>query len=894
MADSVVRLRIDSKEYDANIKKAGAALADYFKTVREGGGTLEYLDEGVLDAVQAMGRLGTQSQTTRGSLRELTNAFTELHVQYTQLTDAEKNSDLGKSLSASLGELKQRIGATKDALNEAGKELGNTSTSASSTSGVLDTLAGKFGMSAGQLVGFGTAVAATKAGLEVAKDAFFASEESVDEWGRVMESSKSLYDGFLTALNTGDISGYLGRIGQIVAAARQAYNELDRLGTMKTIQGPAVSAQQTENERLQLMLRTGHYIAPRDGRRSTMQEGQLLTPEQLRRLEDQLRGGTQRLVSLIGNEVKQTTRAIDAQYKNMATKLGMSDSEFRSGTSSMEEFDKRLAGYAKYQEWNRKHSVTVSSPTVGGAMTTVTQKGNNPYEQYKAWGVFRVDGQENNGLVDLIRQRDQQMAQVYQRQGEAYRTINRAEGISVRKIMGGGSGGGSGAHTDQQRAAESVAHAEAKYADTLDLAAKQMEAGVTTEADYKKTLLSGQQRLYDAYASAYQTYADPSYKEAQAKAADEIVRLGGEVKAATETQRAAEKAAREQEQAQAKLAAAQNELAAAIASDDLKGQYAALKRLIAAGGQGSVAQTAGYTSANLDAFVASLKERISQSDVGSDLYTALTKQLADANALGNLIGEAVKRGIDVAEFAPEEIWKRIFGENPGDYISDEVWQGIIDRFSEYAKAQGTSGIRMDTATGATSEQKDEGDKTLAMMQKVTGGLSSVTSGLQAMGLKLPEGMTKLLGGIQGLMTVIQGVQSIIGLFSSTTASAQIASTAANNTMLASLNAQLPMLIAAIEANTFMPSFFSAGGVVHAAGGLMVPGTSQSGDLVPAMINSGELILNRAQQGVIADALEGGVGGGASAVPYVSGELLFLGLNNYLRRAGRGEIVTAKR
>ena len=48
MADSVVKLRIDSKEYDANIKRAGQALSDYMRKVREGGGTLKYLDDGVL------------------------------------------------------------------------------------------------------------------------------------------------------------------------------------------------------------------------------------------------------------------------------------------------------------------------------------------------------------------------------------------------------------------------------------------------------------------------------------------------------------------------------------------------------------------------------------------------------------------------------------------------------------------------------------------------------------------------------------------------------------------------------------------------------------------------------------------------------------------------------
>ena len=75
MADSVVKLRIDSKEYDANIKRAGDALNRYFDTVKKGGGTLKYLDEGVLDAVRAMGSMETKSTTMRGKINELSSQF---------------------------------------------------------------------------------------------------------------------------------------------------------------------------------------------------------------------------------------------------------------------------------------------------------------------------------------------------------------------------------------------------------------------------------------------------------------------------------------------------------------------------------------------------------------------------------------------------------------------------------------------------------------------------------------------------------------------------------------------------------------------------------------------------------------------------------------------------
>lgn len=292
--------------------------------------------------------------------------------------------------------------------------------------------------SAAKFTSFGAAVGAA---MKVAKDAFNASEASVDEWGRALDAGRSMYEGFLTALNTGDISGYLSRIDQIVAAARAAYNELDRLGTMKTIQAPALSAQQTENERMRMMIRTGRYIAPIDGRRAMMQNGQLLTPGQIRALERNLQGGMQKIVSLVGNEVKQTGRAIDAVYNRQSKELGMSLTEFRKGTSSMAEFDKRMAGYEKYKQWDARAQTEFARQ---GGRGYVNFDASNPYASFRKWGTFRVDGERYKQLVQLIQQRDQQASQTYATMSQAYQTINRAEGITVRKLLGGGGGGGRG------------------------------------------------------------------------------------------------------------------------------------------------------------------------------------------------------------------------------------------------------------------------------------------------------------------------------------------------------------------------------------------------------------------------------------------------------------------
>ena len=436
MADNILKLKVESSEYDAKLKKAAEGIRHLAEVAHQGGGELTGLEKAELDYVKALGEMETKSRTAAGSVRELESTYKELKVIYDQLNDVEKADEGGKALAASLEQIKTRAQEARAQLDNASKSLSDNGQEAKGSSGALDALASKFTINIDAIKLFNIGLQAAKGALDVAKDAFMSSEANVDEWGRIVDSSKSLYEGFLTALNTGDISGYLSNIDSIVQAARTAYDELDRLGTMKTIQAPQMSAQQTENERIRSMIQTGRYIAPIDGRSNAvfngreMQSGDKLTAGQIRALERQLQNGMQKVVTLVGNEVRQTGKAIDAVYNRQAKELGMDLSEFRKGTSSMAEFDKRMAGYDQYQKWRNENYYT---DNWGNRRV----KEGNPFEEYRKWGTFRVDGERYNDLVRLIQQRDQQAGQAYGMQSQSYRAMNRAEGFTVSKLMKG-------------------------------------------------------------------------------------------------------------------------------------------------------------------------------------------------------------------------------------------------------------------------------------------------------------------------------------------------------------------------------------------------------------------------------------------------------------------------
>ena len=475
MAEVITRFKLETTQYDSKLRDAAKSLDDYTKTAALAGNEFAKFTQKNVEAARAFGNISTSANNSKDKLKELVGAFNDVAKQYNALTKEQQQSDFGKALAESMTTLKGRIKDVKEEMN--------------STGGVMDMLASKFTINFDAMKIFNIGLQAAKVALDVAKDAFFASEATVDEWGRTIQSAETVYQGFLNAINNGDISGFLGKMDELVRAARAAYDEMDKLNTMKTIQAPGISRQQTENERLRMMIQTGRYIAPADGRKATMQNGQLLTPEQIKTIERMLQGGLTKMTDLVKNEVDQTGKAIGAYYNSLAKQNGMSLQEFKKGTSTWEEFSKKIKGYEEYKKWDREARAAFARQ---GGQGSVNFDKNNPYLEYKKWGTFRVDKMGENSyneLVGLIKQRDQQASQIYSTFAQSYRAMNRVEGTTLRSIMGGG-GSGSGrsgglSAIDTNFAEDSIMAQEKEVQRLTDLWKR---AGADVKDEYKRQL----------------------------------------------------------------------------------------------------------------------------------------------------------------------------------------------------------------------------------------------------------------------------------------------------------------------------------------------------------------------------------------------------------------------
>ena len=285
--------------------------------------------------------------------------------------------------------------------------------------------------------------------------------------------------------------------------------------------------------------------------------------------------------------------------------------------------------------------------------------------------------------------------------------------------------------------------------------------------------------------------------------------------------------------------------------------------------------TMSYTDNNMSAFLASLKERIAKEDVGSTLYQNLTAQLADANAIANLMQTAIKNGIDVSQFNPKDLWKKVFGENPGDYIDNAQWQTIQDTINAKLKEMKLDPIKLDLKSGSVSTPKSstggnvsqDMKGTFQSVQQMVGYVASINNDLKNLGVEVPEGFSKVV--------------SIINLIQTTMAAAQAAQT------ISSATSSIPVVGGIIGLIAGIATSFNNGGIVHAANGFVVPGNSFSGDNVPALLDSGELILNRAQQHNLASQLTyaNGRNGSQESEVLISSENIRIILKNGSSRRG---------
>lgn len=251
----------------------------------------------------------------------------------------------------------------------------------------------------------------------------------------------------------------------------------------------------------------------------------------------------------------------------------------------------------------------------------------------------------------------------------------------------------------------------------------------------------------------------------------------------------------------------------------------------------------------------------------------------------------------------------------------EEMQRLIDQWIELDDRAGSVNdvlliLNSENSLTEFAEEADEGlDNLVAKMQETQDATKRLTADWNAMqaGFR-DQAIDSTIGAVASLGDAIGGTTgSIIKLIAaqaqqvvqgiSTIASMKAQEQAAYATMTAELGAAAA---GTMKAHSWIPFVGVAMGIGFVAsmvaalmslpkfaGGGMVGGTSYSGDTQLASVNSGELILNKAQQNSLANELQSGNTQPLRLSARMSGTDILFAINNALASEGKGQLITVR-
>lgn len=799
MADSILRLRVEDKEYNASLKQARQGLLALQQALQQSGATFQHVDKATVEYARGLGRMETTAKTAKGRIGEMTSAFTDLSVQYRHLTDEEKQSPFGQALSESLSQLSGRVREAKDELADITEELNNVSDAAeevgTETSGSLSDMMSVFG---GNMMTKGAELAASAIralGDEIVNTAKQAMEMSVQSEGIRMAFERLNRPGLLDNLREAT-HGTVNDLQLMQAAVKfEDFGlPLEELGTMLAF------AQQKAKDTGQSVDYLVDSIVTGLGRQSTM-------------ILDNL--------GLSQTEVKERTK----ETGDMTVAVGQIIREQMQAAGDYVETatDRALKANAEYENSLVELGDRMRETFNIGSMDEVNMYLKNELVQTMLFTVDVIDRAKNaiHGLTGPMEDALVKMDEIGKNNGfvnfmnKVISTLGPLINVrsvlhDINSLVGGSSGGGGG-----------VGGAMRKLSGFIGDSRSQGNGD-------KYTVVSSGGKVV----SATHTGADGS-----------VIDYTGRY-ATTPTTGGGGRGGRG-----GRGGGGRGTVTPKEEKIDLK----------------SLFPDEGETHDAAVSYAEQIRSSISEA-------MAASATTADENAFRNFMQVAIENGMTDLSIDWETLGMQIFSELG---IPDEKWEEIQNEFNEKLAAMGKdANLQIDTATGQwkkPKKEKDEktGDPIGKDVSQIVNSVNNIVSGLSSLGVEVPAGIAKMLSVMQIIIGIISAIQTIL--------------------LVLGVKSSIP--------------FFANGGLVgRAAGGMLIPGNSFSGDnlRMPVAgggaigVNSGELILNRVQQGVLANALSGNAFDNLELTASLNGEDIVFAIDNASRRRGKGTMVRLRR
>lgn len=849
--DVITRFKLETTQYDSKIKEAARELSAYSKTATQAKEGFNQFTKANVEAAKALGTMATSTTNVKDRTKELVSAFNDAAKAYNSLTKEQQQSDWAQALAGSLTQLQQRIKETKAEMQGIGDGMKNIGGGGgSSFEDALSVFAGNM------------ATKATSALMELGNEVLNISKESM----QLAAQAQGVESAFARLNNPGLLDGLRqathGTVSDLdLMKAAVKFDDfklpVEELGTMLAF------AQQKAKDTGQSVDYLVDSIVTGLGRQST----QILDNLGLSQAEVKERTKeTGDMTKAVGDIIREQMAAAGDYVETAADRTTKSAVDMQN---AMLEFGKTMqeaTGMASWDELNNfleADLIRTLNDIVKGAM--------------EVKDVFIAINTVVSPLSSAMKDFGNMSSTVLSSVESAAWAVLGPLGEILNLLRAIGSASSTGTVQDAVDKANRDAADKQKF--TVYLPPEdnwrnkpQSAAPKTPKARTPKVRPSRK----TGGGGGHKTTHTPPPAEKLDKEQKIQKQINALVQEGLDMDEKSRTAQRE------KIAALQTQLEGyKKIKDELLGIEKKKKEVKPEKPTYTQTFTEGAVSLpSIQAYVSGLQSDIAKTDIGSKLFNSLTEKISDAGRMSEVLQAAMESGVkgaDLTSIAQEMKAKLLEGD-----ISEEDWQTFLAKINEWINNSDLK-LKIDVDTKDIITGADEQKKIAAQTQKAWDMAAQSVGNLSTALNSIEDPAAKAAG------TVIKAIADIALGFAQASVQAGSMGPWGWVAWLAAGTAALAVTISTVHSLTG----FANGGIVgHAAGGYSVPGNSYSGDNIPIMANAGEVVLNRAQTGVLASALSE-QSAPASSTPYVSGEKIYLGMENYLKRIGRGEIVTSR-
>ena len=854
MADVVTRFKIETTQFDSKLRDTAKALQGIARQASLGGKDFNGFGQKSIEAARALGTVASGATNTKDKLKDLVGSFNDAAKAYNSLTDEAKKGEFGQALSASLQKLQRDIKETKEDLYGLGNASRVKGGGGGLFSGMGDKMSGAIQVFAGNMM--------TKAAGAVAElgSEIFASVQQGIELARQGEGIRIAFE----RLGRGDLLDGLreathGTVTDLeLMKAAVKFNDfklpLDELGTMLAF------AQKKAKDTGQSVDYMVDSIVTGLGRKSLMilDNLGLSATEVKNKMKD-----TGDMTKAVGEIIREQMAKAGDYVETAADRAAQANVSLQN---KMEELGRKFAPVeeASSQLWTSMKIGILD--IIGGPLATLlnqlTEAGRlkNQLNNMNGGGMMERFGNNLRNSKDP--------SALYSRQLAA---INRSINAAEAKLQQAEKGGMGSIQIYRERV-QALKEVKKQYEDLYKTISRPVDNPlIASDTDKKKPKKGGGKTETVKTEEQLNNEEIQKLTQEYIKASDDRRKaIEGEIK--TLQDRNAE-IKRLMEAAQGKVAPEGSLKALSEELSKLQQEHPLLSDPIDIELHDQDIREVQDEIDRLNGKKVEIELTVDDRTPFEKLKDSLKIEIAEENmqvdttTLQSLMKTAVQNGIDGLDPQFASLQEKM---REGMNIPDETWQALQDQINEKLKKLGIEPIKIDFKTGKIIESGKTVEKS---WQSAARAVQTVGSAMES----IEDPAAKIAG------TVAQAIANIaLGYSQAMLAPKDPVSWIAFG---AAGLAQMLAVMSAIHSATG----YSEGG--------MIKGNSYSGDLIPANggmigLNAGEVVLNRAQQNTLASELQGSGGGSDRYMPsFVSGEQIWIALNAYTKRTGRGELVT---